>query len=108
MGIQQIVTFGTAPPAWTGARDVLAARGYKFQICMIDGQLIFPDEQPSDNWNELRFQTPHGMITVRREANRLVFVIWGNADVKLREELDAFVSAFAEAGGGSVEAKVTD
>jgi hypothetical protein len=71
---------------------------------MIDGQLTFPDEQPSDSWSELRLQTPHGMITLRREANRLVFVTWGNADTKLREELDALVSAFAEAGGGSVEA----
>lgn len=103
MGMEQTVRFRAAPPAWTAVRDILAARGHVFQVCMIDGQLTFPDEQPSESWSELRFRTPQGMITVRREANRLVFVTWGNADAGLREQRDALALAFAEAGGGAVE-----
>jgi hypothetical protein len=103
MGMDQTVRFPNAPPAWTAARDLLAARGHTFQVRMIDGELAFPDEQPPEMWRELRLSTPQGMVTVRREDNRLVFVIWGNADAELREQWHALASAFAEAGGGTVE-----
>ena len=103
MGMEQTVTFSTAPPAWTAARDLLAARGYMFQVCMIDGQLAFPDEQPPETWHEVRLSTSQGMVTVRRQGNRLVFVTWGNADAGLREQSNALAVAFADAGGGAVE-----
>jgi hypothetical protein len=103
MGMEQTVRFRTAPPAWTAARDILATRGHTFEVCMIDGQLAFPNEQPQETWKELRLRTPQGMITVRREANRLVFVTWGNADLGLQEQWNALALAFAEAGGGAVE-----
>src|SRR5271156_5674410 len=103
MGMEQTVRFRTAPPAWTAARDILATRGHTFQVCMFDGQLTFPNEQLEETWSELRLKTPQGMITVRREADRLVFVTWGNADAGLREQCNALASAFAEAGGGAVE-----
>ena len=103
MGMELAVRFQKAPPAWTAARDILATRGHTFQVCMIDGQLAFPDEQPQEPWSELRLRTPQGMITVRRETNRLVFVTWGNAEAGLREQWQALASAFAEAGGGEVE-----
>ncbi len=103
MGMEQTVRFPAAPPAWTAARDILAARGHTFQVCMIDGQLSFPDEEPGEAWNELRFRTPHGMITVRRQADRLIFVTWGNADAGLWEQCSILASVFAEAGGGAVE-----
>jgi len=51
---------------------------------MIDGELAFPDEEPPANWHELRLGTAEGLaVTVRRESNRVVFVVWGNADAKL-------------------------
>ncbi len=103
MGMGLTVRFPAAPPAWAAARDLLTARGYTFQIRMIDGQLAFPDEQPPDGWRELRLSTPLGMVTVRQEVNRLVFVAWGNADAGLREHWHALALAFAEAGGGAVE-----
>ena len=93
MGMELTVRFLTAPPTWTAARDLLAARGYTFQIRMIDGQLAFPDEQPPETWHELRLSTPNGMVTVRREANRLLFVAWGNADPGLREQWNALAWA---------------
>jgi hypothetical protein len=103
MGMEQTVRFHSALPAWTAVRDLLTARGYTMQIRMIDGQLTFPDEQPPETWRELRLSTSQGMVTVRREANRMIFVAWGNADAGLREQWNALAWAFAEVGGGSVE-----
>jgi hypothetical protein len=101
MGMEQSVRFQSATPAWTAVRDILTARGHTFEVCMIDGQLTLPDEQqPPATWSELRLRTPHGMITVRRQANRLVLVTWGNADARLLEQRDALAKAFAESGGG--------
>lgn len=103
MGMEQTVRFPAAPPAWTAVRDWLAARGHTFPIAMIDGELAFPDEQPPETWRELRLKSPHGMITVRRDANRLAFVIWGNADAALQEQRNVLAQAFAECGGGEME-----
>jgi hypothetical protein len=83
MGMDQTVIFRTTAPTWTAARDLLAARGYPVQMMMIDGQLAFPDEEPPEPWGELRLGTPLGMVTVRRQAARLDFVTWGNADLGL-------------------------
>lgn len=104
MGMEQAVRFPSAPPAWPTVRDLLAARSHAFQVCMIDGELAFPDEEPPETWSELRLRTPHGMITVRREPNRLVFVTWGNADAQLLEQRNALALACADAGSGAVEA----
>ena len=106
MGMEQTVIFPGKPvPSWTAARDLLAKRGLLLQMRMIDGQLAFPDEEPPAAWNELRFGTPGGMVTVRREGERLLFVTWGNADVAQRQAWNALTWAFAAAGGGRI---VTD
>jgi hypothetical protein len=107
MGMQQTVTYPATPPAWAAARDLLAARGYPLQLRMIDGQPAFPDEQPPEGWRELRVGTPQGMVTVRREANRLVFITWGNAEAGLRQAWNALTWAFAAAGGGEVETEAS-
>ncbi len=104
MGMEQTVTFRTVPPAWPVARALLAARGLDFQVRMIDGQLAFPNEEPPELWTELRLSTQGGMITVRRDGNRLAFVIWGSADIRLRDQCNELVKAFADAGGGEVDA----
>ena len=104
MGMEQAVRFSTTPPTWATVGEMLVSRGFRFQVAMIDGQLAFPNEQPSEAWCELRLRTPQGMVTVRREANRLIFVTWGNADTGLLEQRDALVQAFAESGNGVVEA----
>ena len=103
MGMEQFVSFPAALPAWPAVRDLLAVRGHAFQVGMIDGELAFPDEQPPETWSELRLRTPHGMITVRCEANRIAFVTWGNADAGLLGERNALAQAFAESGGGAVD-----
>ena len=69
---------------------------------MIDGQLAFPDEGPTEEWRELRLGTPHGMVTVRRAPDRVVLVTWGNADPRLVQAWNGLTWAFAEAGGGQI------
>jgi hypothetical protein len=69
---------------------------------MIDGQPAFPDEMPGESWQELRLGTPQGMVTVRREADQLTLVTWGNADAAQLEAWNALAWAFAEAGGGQI------
>src|SRR5262249_59502019 len=105
MGMDQTVSFaGKATPTWAAVSDLLARRGFPVQTRMIDGQLAFPDETPPDEWKELRLGTPQGMVTLRRAADAVVFVTWGNADAALRQAWNALTWAFAEAGGGTVQA----
>lgn len=104
MGMEQCVSFaGRTIPAYPAVRDLLARHGFPAQMGMIDGQLAFPDELPGDDWRELRLRTPQGMVTVRRDGERLSFVTWGNADAAMLQAWNAIVWAFAEAGGGHVE-----
>jgi hypothetical protein len=104
MGMEQTVSFaGKSIPTYATVRDFLGQRGFPLQTGMIDGQLAFPDELPSENWQELRLRTPQGMVTVRRDGECLVFVTWGNADAAMVQAWNALVWAFAEVGGGQVE-----
>jgi hypothetical protein len=103
MGMEQAVTFPQSIPTWHGVQELLAAHGYPVQVWMIDGQLAFPDETPPEPWRELRIGTPHGMVTVRREGQRLSFVTWGNADAEMRQAWNALTWAFAEIGAGQVQ-----
>lgn len=104
MGMDQTVTFaGKTTPAWPAVRDLLAHQGLTVQVRMIDGELAFPDELPSESWRELRVGTAIGMVTLRRESDRVAFVIWGNADPGLRQIWNALAWGFAAAGDGRVE-----
>jgi hypothetical protein len=104
MGMEQTVSFAGRPvPAYAAVRDFLGQRGFPLQMGMIDGQLAFPDELPEDGWRELRLRTPQGMVTVRRDGERLIFVTWGNADAATRQAWNALVWAFAAVGGGQIE-----
>ncbi len=102
MGIQQSISVAT-PPSWSAVRDLSARRQFPLQMRMIDGELAFPDEEPPATWRELRIGTPQGMVTVRREGERLLFVTWGNADTSMRQAWNAVTWAFAEVSGGRIE-----
>jgi hypothetical protein len=69
---------------------------------MIDGQPAFPDEEPPDDWREIRVAAADGMATIRREGGRVVFVTWGNAGRAVLEAVNALAWAFAEAGSGTI------
>jgi hypothetical protein len=100
--MDQTVTFAGRPPAWPAVRDLLRKHGVAVQMRMIDNQLAFPDEEPPDDWRELRLGLPPGMVTVRRGGDRVTLVIWGNADDALRQAWNLLTWAWAEAGGGQV------
>jgi hypothetical protein len=103
MGMDQTITFGNKPPpTWEAVRSLLAHCGLPVQLRMIDGELAFPDEAPPATWRELRLGLPPGMITLRREEDRLVCVTWGNADAGLRQAWNAVAWACAAAGDGLV------
>jgi hypothetical protein len=103
--MQQIVTLpegGTV--SWPAVRDLLVARGFAVQLRMIDGELAFPHEEPPENWRELRIGTTAGsLVTVKREQDQLVLVVWGNADAGLVETWNALTWAFAHVSDALIE-----
>ena len=105
MGMNQIVRFSSGrTPAWPVVRDLLTSRGFGVQVRMIDGELAFPDEEPAENWRELRLATQEGMaVTVKRAAEVVELVVWGNADQTLIRAWNALTWAFADAGQGMVD-----
>lgn len=100
MGMTLTVTFPTTPPEWAEVAKLLAERGYPFQMRMIDGQLAFPDEMPTEPWQELRVATPaRDMITLRCAGPSIALVVWGNASAELRQGWHALAWAYAQLGG---------
>lgn len=104
MGMQQRVRLTSSVAPWEAVRDLLGRRGYPVRLVMIDGQLALPDETPSADWRELRVTTPQGMVTLRREANAVTLVTWGNADLPLRQAWNALTWACAAVWAGTVDA----
>jgi hypothetical protein len=103
MGLELTVTHAGRPlPAWADVAGLLARHGFPVQMRMIDGELAFPDEAPPEAWRELRLGTPAGMVTVRREPDRVALVTWGNADAALLQARSVLAWALAEATGGQV------
>jgi hypothetical protein len=104
MGIEQSISFpNTALPSWVALRGFLDQHGYPISLRMIDGELAFPDEVPPDAWRELRVATPEGMVTMRRDRDRLIMVTWGNADAALVQAWNGLAWAAAELGDGRIE-----
>jgi hypothetical protein len=104
MGMERVVTFpGSKVPPWEAVREWLARRGFPVQMRMIDGQLAFPDEKPPDDWREIRVGTPQGMITLRRDGDRILVITWGNADAAMIQAWNALAWACAAAGAGEVQ-----
>lgn len=104
MGMERIVIFPARPqPSWPGVRDFLALKNRPVQMRMIDGQLAFPDEEPPAEWGEIRVAGSGGMVTLRREGERIHLIVWGNADASLIEFWNALAWALAEVGGGVIE-----
>ena len=105
VGMKQILSFSSGrAPACPPVRDLLISRGLPLQVRMIDGELAFPDEEPAENWREIRLATQEGMaITVKRAADVVELVVWGNADQTLIRARNALAWAFAEVGQGMIE-----
>jgi hypothetical protein len=104
MGVELNVTFPTgAVPAWPTVAALLAQQGQPVQMRMIDGELAFPDEEPPDSWREIRVAAAGAMVTIRKGAQEVRLVAWGNADEAQRRLWQTLAWAFASAGGGLVQ-----
>ncbi len=80
MGVQSNFSFPSGNiPSWEQPR--LARRA--IAIRMIDGMPAFPDEAPTDGWNEVRIGLAGTMITLRRTAEMIAIVTWGTVDPAL-------------------------
>jgi hypothetical protein len=104
MGIETTVRFENgAVPSWVASRDFLQTQGFPVQIRMIDGELAFLDEVPPEMWRELRVGTANGMVTLRRENDRIAVVTWGNADAGMIQAWNALIWAIAKVGDGKID-----
>jgi hypothetical protein len=103
MGMDQKVVFATEKmPTWSMVVEIFARRSLPLQLRMIDGELSFPDEIPGANWRELRVSVTGGMMTLRRDADGVTLVIWGNADAEVRRAWNGLTWALAHLTGGTV------
>jgi hypothetical protein len=104
MGMDQKVVFAPENmPAWTQFADTLAQHKCPVQLRMIDGELALPDETPPHDWKELRVGAAAGMITLRREADGVTLVVWGNADAKMRQAWNVLTWALGHLTGGVID-----
>lgn len=103
MGQDRTVRFRAGHvPAWGSIKSQLLRVGEPGTLRMIDGLPAFPDETPEPGWNELRVAAGGAMVTVRRGADSLACIVWGNADAVLLTSWNKFVWACASAGDGAV------
>ena len=104
MGLDfKVVCPPATQPSWHRLTTFLREQGLSATLRMIDGQLAFPDEAPSEDWRELRVSLSGGMVTVRRNVVGFELVIWGNADAALLAAWRTLAWAIAELSGGVVE-----
>ncbi len=93
MGMTKTVTFSEKPPAWPTVRDRLTAAGFTPQMRLIDNMPAFPDEEPPDDWKDIRLTLGGGMLTVRNEGTAWHIVVWGNADAETLAHQEAVAQA---------------
>jgi len=104
MGMDRKVLFpGEKMPQWKAVVEHLARKNLPIQMRMIDGQLAFPDQEPPADWRELRIGTAGGMITIKREADGVRLVIWGNADANLQQAWQTLADSWAQMTGGLIQ-----
>ena len=95
-------------PAWCLVTEMLARNSIPLQMRMIDGELSFPDEMPGENWRELRISVAGGMVTLRRDADGVTLVIWGNADAEVRRVWNGLAWALRRLAGGTIGTQSAD
>src|SRR5437763_2264659 len=103
MGLQRTVTCPGPLPPWPAVRAHLSEAGLPLLMRMIDGQPAFPDEDPPDDWRELRVAAPAGMVTLRRQPGGVTVLVWGNADNSLQSAAATLAQALADLTGGHIQ-----
>lgn len=64
-------------------------------VVMLDGQLVMPTAALPAAWQEVRLKTPAGMVTLRKAADQVTVLVFGNAAPDLLEMRDRIAAAFA-------------
>ncbi len=104
MGVQSNFSFPSGNiPSWEQLSAKLAETGDAPVVRMIDGMPAFPDEAPTDGWNEVRIGLAGTMITLGRTAEMIAIVTWGTADPALEAARNRVCQAFLAIGGTPVE-----
>jgi hypothetical protein len=104
MGLDRKVRFDPKHlPAWPAMAAKFKSQGLSLSMRMIDGELAFPDEEPSADWHEVRVAVAGNMVTLRRDADGITLVIWGNADEALKQAWEQMAQGLASLTQGAVE-----
>lgn len=99
MGMTKNLNFATKPPAWSSVREKLVGQGHSPQMRMIDGMPAFPDEDPPEDWKEIRVSLGGAMVTIRSGGSEWSFVVWGNSDEATLSHVDLLMRASSESAG---------
>jgi|GEM_PF-1067818 len=96
MGIQVVIP-GAGPK-----NAAQASREMGLPLRMVDSLPAFPDEPVPEAFQEIRVAAETGMISLRSGVDGLTLVVWGNADLPLREQVGRLAARLAELSEGAV------
>lgn len=96
MGIQVIV------PGAKPENAAQATREMGLPLRLVDNLPAFPDEAVPEAFEEIRVAAETGMISIRSGAEGLILVVWGNADLSLRERTGSLAARLAELSDGAI------
>jgi hypothetical protein len=74
----------------------LADRGQAVSVIMVDGALHAPSLPVPSGWREVRLKTAAGMVTLKRRADGIGVVVFGNADAALTAAQQLIAAALRE------------
>lgn len=100
MGLTRTLCCPHGIRVWPQVAAALRDRGLAPQLRMIDGQLALPDEEPTMEWREIRVSISGSMVTLRRHADAIELVTWGNADAGQQAAGEAIAEAILKLGAG--------
>ena len=92
MGQEQIVR---AQRPLAAVLAALSNAGQPCQIVMVDSILVLPSAPAPATWSEVRLKTPAGMVTLRRRADEIALLVFGNATAELLALRETIAAAFA-------------
>lgn len=95
MGVSRRVDCPRGVPPWPDVLSRLSAEGVAVEMRMIDGQLAFPDEEPSEHWQELRVSLGGWMVTIRRDGSTVELISWADPPVEMHRAVSVLERVLA-------------
>jgi len=95
MGLEVLVRSPSESISLRAALKRLAEGGFPTTILMVDGALVMPSAPPPEAWREVRVKTTAGTVTLSRRPGGVAVLVFGNADVALREAQERVAEALA-------------